>query len=135
MKPIKICKENVLVIQAALDAANGDAKQHTLTFGKSVLSIAEYFEERVISTVGTKKMAPGAKAVYMSGVDIPTAYKYSRIVTRLEMERKGKDWFLTAVDTETAYNKAGAVYLVLTKEQDEAAIAKLRESYRVAKAA
>ena len=129
MKAIKIIAGNADALAAVLKAANGRSTGHTLTSGAFVLSIASTFEEKLNTLTGNKKLAGGAKAVWVSGVQLPNAYKYKRIVTRLSLERRSADWWLVDIQALEAYKDAGPEYLILSVDQDAAAVAKFRRQY------
>ena len=135
MKAIKIIAANAAELTAALKAANGRSTEHTLTDGEFILTIAAQFEDKLHQLIGNKKLAKGAQAVWVSGVQLPNAYKYKRTVTRLVLERRSTHWWLINATSEQAYKDAGPEYLTLTPEQDAAAIAVLRRQYRIAPAA
>lgn len=132
MKAIKIIAANAAELTVALKAANSRSTEHTLTDGEFILAIAEKFEDKLHHLIGNKKLANGARAVWVSGVQLPNAYKYKRTVTRLTLERRSTNWWLVSATAEQAYKDAGPEYLILTPEQDAAAHAILRRQYRLA---
>lgn len=131
MKPIKIAADNVADISTALFNANGRAEGHTLTSGSAVVDIAAVFEAQLVKLVGSKKSAVGARAFYQSGDQLPSAYKYSRRVTLLTLERRSTGWYLTQAKAGESYREAGPQHLILTEEQDAIAVSIFKKSYRV----
>jgi hypothetical protein len=130
MKAIKLTADNTAAIHAALEAVNGKAIQHTYS-AREVLELVPYFENKLVTLVGSKKLAPGAKASSRSGGALPNAYKYSRTVTDVEIERRSSAWYLVSVSSATAYKEAGKDLLKLTTEQDATAVANFRKQYFV----
>jgi len=130
MKPIKITLDNSAAIQAALNLVNGAATAHTAS-ANSILKLAMLAESKLISLVGSKKNAPGAVANWSSGEALPNAYKYSRQISFITIERRAKNWYLTRVSLVTAWREAGKVSLVLTHEQNVIAINKFTTQYYV----
>jgi hypothetical protein len=126
---IKIVAENAEKIQTALNEANGKANAHTYNKASDVIDSAAYFETQVVGIVGSQKAAVGAIGTDRSGSQLPNKYQNSRIVTLLTMERTSSGWFLTDVQTVTAWKEAGKQVIKLTAEQDAAAISHLRKQY------
>jgi hypothetical protein len=131
MKSIKITTENLVPIQIALNAANGNSKAHTLCRSADVLDVAEDAEKRLTGLVGSKKHMVGGKATYRSGEALPNAYKYPRHTTRLSLERRPSGWYLTEVIAFSEWRSAGGLSLSLTQEQDEIVIKKARSNYGI----
>jgi hypothetical protein len=132
MKPIKIVAANYTKIADALESAAGRAHEHTLRSALDLASIADDYESRVVALVGGKTYAPGATVVWTSGEKLPNAYKYSRIVSRVVLERRPAGWYLSEITTQEAWNDAGKKYIRLTQEQDARAVSVLRGKYRIA---
>lgn len=130
MKPIKITLANRAAIIAALDAVNGKATTHTCRVD-SIIGLAERSEKWVINLLGSKKTAVGAKVYYRSGSALPNAYKYSRRVTSVYIERKSRNWWLYSLVADDAWRDAGGSQLILNKTQDVIAKAKFSSQYRV----
>jgi hypothetical protein len=131
MKSIKITTENLVPIQIALNAANGNSKAHTLCCSAEVLDVANDAERRLTALVGSKKYMVGGKATYRSGEALPNAYKYPRHTTRLSIERRSSGWYLTDVVTFNEWRSAGGLSLSLTQEQDAIVIKKARSNYGI----
>jgi hypothetical protein len=131
MKSIKITTENLVPIQIALNAANGNATAHTLCRSADVLDVANDAERRLTALVGSKKYMVGGKATYRSGEPLPNAYKYPRLTTRLSIERRSSGWYLTDVVTFSEWRSAGGLSLSLTQEQDAVVIKKVRSNYGI----
>jgi hypothetical protein len=131
MKSIKIITENLVPIQIALNAANGNSKAHTLCRSADVLDVANDAERRLTALVGSKKHMVGCKATYRSGEALPNAYKYPRHTTRLSIERRSSGWYLTEVVTFSEWRSAGGLSLFLTQEQDAIVIKKARSNYGI----
>jgi hypothetical protein len=130
MKPIKITIDNRAAIQTALNVVNGAATAHTAT-PESIIKLAMLAELKIISLVGHKKNAPCAIANWHSGAALPSAYKYSRQVTKITIERRAKNWYLTQAHTATAWREAGKMTIVLTQAQNVTAITKFTTQYYV----
>lgn len=130
MKPIKITLDNRPAIDAALHIVNGAATAHTAT-ADSILKLAILAEFKIISLLGHKKNAPGALANSSSGAALPSAYKHSRVITNITIERRAKNWYLTRASTAAAYREAGKMSIVLTQEQNVTAINKFTTQYYV----
>ena len=115
-------------ILAALKAANGGATAHTYTSAREIMNIVVQAEKSVL-TLLLKKNAIGAKYVAWSGETVANAYKYSRIGTRINLERRASGWFMYEVTAVTLYQKAQKAKLLLSAKQDAWAIDKLRNQY------
>jgi hypothetical protein len=131
MKPIKLVPKNMPLIQAALDAANGRATEHTITSAAMVQSIAMDIEKRLLRFVQHKMYLPGASAVRVSGSAITSAYKYSRYATTVCFEFRKAGVYITDVRRTSIGGSGGGTNLTLTPEQDGCAIRALRDGYSV----
>ena len=127
---IKITEANLEKIQAALDAVNGKATEHTYSRAETVISIANRAEVVVLSMLA-KKDAKGARFISNSGSTMPNSYRYSRKGTQLVMERTSKGWTLTEVAEITLWKEGGKDYLRLTLAQDKLAVSRFRKNYGV----
>ncbi|NCX89482.1 MAG: hypothetical protein EBX02_10350 [Betaproteobacteria bacterium] len=76
---IKITEANRVAINTLLDKINGKSYSHT-AFHKHIFDLAESSELRLDKFNIAKKDRSGAIASGMSGGNVPTAYKYSRVV-------------------------------------------------------
>jgi hypothetical protein len=130
VKPIKITLANRAAIIAALDAVNGKATTHTCRVD-AIMGLAERSEKWAINLLGSQKAAVGAKVYYRSGSALPNAYKYSRRVTSVYIQRKSRDWWLYSLVADDARRDAGGSQLILTQAQDAIAKAKFSSQYRV----
>ena len=93
---IKIVEANRVAINALLDKINGKSYSHT-AFHKHIFDLAASSELQLEKYDIAKKDRSGAIASGMSGGNVPSAYKYSRIINDYTIERKSSDWFLIAV--------------------------------------
>ena len=118
-------------IHQALLTANGKATQHTITKSTEIIELANTYEAKLYRMVGKNKDMKGAVVTHRSGSQLPKSYKNSRIVTYIEMTRGSDCWWLTNVQTDTAWNEAGKTILKLTETQDAAAIANIRNQYQI----
>lgn len=126
---IPITEENIPKLQHALDSVQGRAKQHVFT-GQDVVILSLRAEQQLLGML-PKTAAPGAKASARSGTALPNAYKYSRIVTRIELSRGAKDWCLVGASVESAFREAGRLGLTLTPAQADLAVARFRQNFSV----
>lgn len=126
-KAIKIEKENLNAIQAALDAVNGKATSHTLHNASSILTMVEKQEECAANLIGKSNLS-GAKYIYQSGFEVAKSFKYKRRGTQLTLERKSQSWFLTSVELIDLYQQGGKSQLMLTETQAQLAIKRFVKS-------
>ena len=134
MKAIKIVPgnaANAVAIKAALDAANGKSNAHTYTDASDVWRAADAAEAQLIKLI-TKKIASGATYIDQSGGALPNAYKHSRKVTTIRLERRSSDWWLVAVVCHDAYKEAGKSRLTLTETQRDFAVSRFCAHFAVA---
>ena len=80
-----------------------------------------------------KKDRAGAKASGMSGGNVPTSYKYSRIVNTYQIERGASDWFLVAANKTETWGNASKDKLSLTVAQRDIAVSKFTAQFSVQK--
>ena len=129
---MKIIPENASQIENWLKEVNGSAAQHTINWYHEVEELAAQAEDKLLDLIGVKKHLKGAKAVATSGGSVAKAYKYIRKATRIVIVRKSSGWELISVRRDNLYaNQVGGAKLLLTKGQDELAVAKLRTQYEV----
>lgn len=132
-KPIKLNAENVNAISAALAAVNGRAHQHTFC-AADVINLANQGEVKVISLVGSKKGAVGARICALSGKQVSSSYNNTRQATRIMIERKSAGWFLIDCESESIHRDGGYLSLFLTEKQHELAVNVLKKQYRISAA-
>lgn len=131
MKAIKITAANIAAIQAALVAVNGRALNHTFT-ADEILEDALSAEFKVIAMLGNKKDAIGATVYSRSGDKLPNAYKWSRQINIMCIERRASGWWLVGLVNSTVNDKSASyLRLILTAEQDAKAVARFKKSYGV----
>ncbi|MEI6793897.1 MAG: hypothetical protein WCL05_01510 [Verrucomicrobiota bacterium] len=129
---IKITIENKAAIEAALKAVNGRAESHAYTTWGELAGLATDAETRLAALLA-KKDWQGARLTATSGDKVPSAYKYSRSATHVEIERGASAWFLTYVSAGRIYASGGGAHLTLTAAQDAEAVTRLRARYHIAR--
>ena len=127
---IKICSNNSAQIYAAIIAINGKPLAHTADYSE-IDELAIAMQNQLNDLSIAKKNQIGATASGMSGGDVPSAYKYSRIVNIYEIERGSSDWFLIDVKRVEIYGNASKSRLSLTPDQRDIAIAKFTAQFSV----
>ena len=120
MRMIRIAEENDDLIEKALEAVNGGAVLHTFCSFYEIEEMAKIFEERL--SILQKKDWNYAKFVAVSGKKVAKCYKYARKATKITIERRPSGFFLVDVAEEKIYEKPPKPELILTKDQDKAAI-------------
>lgn len=129
---MKIIPENASQIENWLKEVNGSATKHTISSYHEVEQLATEAEDKLLGLIGVKKHLKGAKAVAVSGGSVAKAYKYGRKVTRIVIVRKSSGWELISAKLYVrSVNQVGGAKLLLTKTQDELAVAKFRTQYEV----
>jgi len=114
---------------AALDAVNLKADAHTAGTGE-IKGLGETLDKKLTALL-LKKDWPGARASYESGGGVPSAYKYSRIVTRVTLERGAGAWFVIGLERLDIWGNAAALSISLTPAQRDAAIAQFSRQFSV----
>jgi len=127
---IKITEANRVAINALLDKINGRSYSHT-AFHKHIFDLAESSELRLDKFSIAKKDRSGAIASGMSGGNVPTAYKYSRVVNTYIIERGSADWFLIAANKIDNWGNASKDNLSLTPAQRDIAVHKFTSQFSV----
>ena len=130
---IKITEANRTKIYALLNEINGKSVSHTAS-AQNIFDIAELSELQLDKFSIAKKDRSGAIAFGMSGGNVPTAYKYSRIVNTYTIERGASDWFLIAAHKKDIWGNAIKNELILTPAQRDIAVSKFTEQFSVQKA-
>ena len=129
---IKIVEANRVAINALLDKINGKSYSHT-AFHKHIFDLAASSELQLEKYDIAKKDRSGAIASGMSGGNVPSAYKYSRIINDYKIERGASDWFLIAVSKYANYGNAAKPRLSLTVVQRDIAVSKFTSQFSVQK--
>ena len=127
---IKIVEANRVAINALLDKLNGKSYSHT-AFHKHIFDLAASSELRLDKFSIAKKDRSGAIASGMSGGNVPTAYKYSRVVNTYIIERGSADWFLIAANKIDNWGNASKDNLSLTPAQRDIAVHKFTLQFSV----
>jgi len=127
---IKIVEANRVAINALLDKINGKSYSHT-AFHKHIFDLAASSELQLEKFEIAKKDRSGATASGMSGGNVPSAYKYSRIINDYTIERGSSDWFLIAVSKYANYGNAAKPRLSLTTVQRDIAVSKFTSQFSV----
>jgi len=127
---IKIVEANRVAINALLDKINGKSYSHT-AFHKHIFDLAASSELQLEKYDIAKKDRSGAIASGMSGGNVPSAYKYSRIINDYTIERKSSDWFLIAVSKYANYGNSAKPRLSLTPAQRDIAVSKFTAQFSV----
>jgi len=127
---IKIVEANRHAINVMLGEINGNAVSHT-AHDKHIFELAELMEMRLEKYGIAKKDRAGAKASGMSGGNVPTAYKYSRIVNTYLIERGATDWFLIDAECIGVWGSASKDRLSLTPAQRDIAVSKFTAQFSV----
>ena len=127
---IKIVEANRHAINILLGETNGKSLAHT-AHDKHIFELAESMELRLDKFSIAKKDRAGAKASGMSGGNVPTAYKYSRIVNWYEISRGSSDLFFIAANKVENYCNASKDKLSLTVAQRDIAVSKFTAQFSV----
>ena len=127
---IKIVEANRRAINILLGEINGKSLSHT-AHDKHIFELAELMEMKLEKFSIAKKDRSGAKASGMSGGDVPTAYKYSRIVNTYTIERGATDWFLIDAQRDEVWGNADKNKLSLTVAQRDIAVHKFTSQFSV----
>ncbi len=109
-------------INQALLHVNGKACDHTFTQGAQVWELSKLAENRLENLGLLKKHRQGARFEAISGEPVPNKYKYSRIATKIILERGANEWFLVSVSRGTIYAAGGYKIMRLLDEQHVALI-------------
>lgn len=129
---IKIVEANRLKIHALLGKINGKSLSH-IANAQNIFDLADLMEVRLNKLDIAKKDRAGATASGMSGGDVPSAYKYSRIVTTYTIERGSAHWFLIAANKIDHWSNARKNQLSLTPAQRDIAVSKFTAQFFVQK--
>ena len=127
---IKIVEANRRAINILLGEINGKSLTHT-AHDKHIFELAELMEMKLEKFSIAKKDRAGARASGMSGGNVPTAYKYSRIVNTYTIERGSSEWFLVAAECIGMCGNASKDRLSLTPAQRDIAVAKFTAQFSV----
>jgi hypothetical protein len=127
---IKIVEANRRAINILLGEINGKSLAHT-AHDKHIFELAELMEMKLEKFSIAKKDRAGAKASGMSGGDVPTAYRYSRIVNTYTIERGSSDWFLIDAQRTEVWGNADKDQLSLTPSQRDIAVSKFTAQFSV----
>lgn len=133
MKPIRITEENLDKLAAALTDINRDKRSHVFKAAE-LIALAKRAEEKLLRLVWRKKNSAGARCVAVSGEPVAKSYNYSRTANQATFERRSDAWFLIKLELcKLHWYQGGTTEMILTKLQDAAAVAHLRDGYTVAR--
>lgn len=128
-KAIKITESNAAAIEAALKEVNGKAYSHTYNTATEIFALAQSSEKSLEKMGIAKARRSGAIVWSVSGEAVANSYKGTRLGTQIRLERRSSDWYLMEVTTARLWKEGGFTDLVLTKAQDEEAVANFRKQY------
>ena len=131
MKPIKFANTNGDKINTILTEVNGRASDHTYRNFNNFSVDADALIWKIENLLGGKKYCPGAKFSIESGSSVPSAYKYTRIGTRVEFECRASGWFITEISRADIWSKGGESKIVLTPAHHDRAVTVLKSGYVV----
>ena len=132
MNNIKFDIKNAAKINALLDSVNGRASGHTYCTFTEFKTDAENTISRVEKLLGGKKHCVGAKFSIESGNSVKSAYKYTRIGTRLSLECRASGWFVTDIQRADIWARGGECKIVLTQAHHDQAVKVLSDGYLIA---
>jgi hypothetical protein len=127
---IKIVEANRSAINILLAEINGKSSTHTAS-ACNIFDLAEAMENKLEDFGIAKKDRAGAKASGMSGGNVPSAYKYSRIVNTYQIERGSSHWFLIDAKRIDVGGNADKDRLCLTPDQRDIAVSKFTSQFSV----
>ena len=131
MKVIKIEEKNTVQIHEALREVNGAARSHTFRIFWQIEDLVEEAEKQLTDLGLPKKFWKGAKATFWSGEKMPNSYKWERRATVVEIERRSTGWFLNSVKADGIYHQPPKPSYLLTSQQDEEIVKRIRSQYMV----
>ena len=131
MKSIKIEEKNTVQIHEALREANGSARSHTFRIFWQIEDLVEEAEKQLADLGLPKKFWRGAKVTFWSGDKVPNSYKWERRATVVEIERRSTGWFLNSVKADGIYHQPPKPSYLLTSQQDEEIVKRIRSQYMV----
>lgn len=99
---MKINVTNTEKLDAELARINGRATSHTAK-PRIIRGQAESAERELQSKGLAKKDLPGVSAVFCSSPKMPSAYKNTRLVNFITIERFATGWFVTKITKSEVY--------------------------------
>lgn len=88
---LNVAKATDRAHQAALDAANGRARRHTLTDPREVRSFARQAEAALDALGLAKSHRRGTTVAHTSGKGLPSAYRYTGTAPHVQRVRGSRD--------------------------------------------
>jgi hypothetical protein len=131
MKSIKYDASNTDKINAILAEVNGRAGDHIYCNYQDFAPAANAKIAEVKNLVGGEKYTVGIKISIESGGSVSKSYKYTRIGTRIALERKASGWFVTEIKRIDIWAKGGESKIVLTPAHHDRAVNVLKSGYFV----
>ena len=132
MNNIKFDIKNAAKINALLGEVNGRASGHTYYEFVDFKNEAERFISKIEALLGGKKYCLGAKFSIESGGSVKSAYKYTRIGTRISLECRASGWFVTNIQRADIWARGGESKIVLTQAHHDQAVKVLRDGSQIA---
>ena len=117
-------------LETELKRVNGRSFEHTFNFALDVVRALELQIDNVERLLPTKKAMVGVKLEIGSGYVVNSSYKYARNTTTICAEMRKTGWFITSVHADTT-GRFPHRKIILTPEQDNDAVRKLRTAYVV----
>jgi hypothetical protein len=89
-------------VNTALAAVNGRATAFRVTSWTEVLALANRAENILEARGVPKPLRAGTRCVFRAPGPVAKAYKYNVTVSLLRLERGAADWYLVAIETDSA---------------------------------
>ena len=129
---IKITDSNAAKIQAALDAVNGRASEHTYCVYGDIARLVTEAETRRTDLRLSKREAKGMRLRCVSGARVATSYNWKRKATWVELTYCATGWCLTEIHLFDVYYTGGFIRTVLPPAVEAVALEQFRSTYAVA---
>lgn len=125
---LKITSEK---LPAILAQANGKCTAHIARIA-DVLQAAKEAENQLQTLKLPIGQRVGARCQFDSGSKVPSSYKYRRKITRVDMVRGSREWFVTSICAiEVWPNHTGGSFAILTKAQSDCVVEKFKQTFCV----
>ena len=131
MKSIKFTESNADKINTILAEVNGRAGDHVYRSYEDLAADAGNVIKKIETILGGKKYCVGAKFSVESGNSVKSAYRYTRIGTRISLECRATGWFVTNMQRVDIWAKGGESQIELTPAHHDQAVTVLKRGYSI----
>jgi hypothetical protein len=122
---IKVIEKNAEKIGKALQAVNGNAREHTFNSFDEIVEVCAKADKKL--NILPKKIKKGVLIVARSGGSMQKSYRYRRIITQVSLAYSTNGWYLAKIEGSQLWpDQSESISYFFTDVQNEYALKKMK---------